>query len=331
MSDSDTLEKASASTGHTLTGGKRQRSRQIKCDAQDTFPAPCSRCVGTQPTPLCRVDPNYRRSRKRPVKATDAPSSTNRRTSISSSLSTPLARNIELAISSASTLPRPLVPLVPLTQVSGLATVISDEQLAQAIWPSVFELGGVHVSIEQATTLFDEFFEHFHPSCPMFLTSRAPVPTHRTDPLLFWAILAVASRGPPLPSGMQKILQGVSYEALAEQVKASVAALGIYPPRTPSVVQALLLLCEWPLPAKSSRDDRTWHYSSLAIQTALQIGLHRPQFPHEFTSRIEEQVAAETVEGQERTLAWIYCHIIGYRYASSPALMLLFSYHTLLL
>ncbi|KZP06173.1 hypothetical protein FIBSPDRAFT_329785 [Athelia psychrophila] len=189
----------------------------------------------------------------------------------------------------------------------------------------------------------------------MFLTLRAPVPTHRTDPLLFWAILAVASRGPPLPSGMQKILEGVSYVALAEQVKASVAALGIYPPRTPGVVQALLLLCEWPLPAKSSRDNRTWHYSSLvrpdlplrsapspshfliivggtaqAIQTALQIGLHRPQFPHEFTSRIEEQVAAETVEGQERTLAWIYCHILGYRYASSPALMLLFSYHTLL-
>ncbi|KZP11726.1 hypothetical protein FIBSPDRAFT_962002 [Athelia psychrophila] len=263
----------------------------------------------------------------RPVKATDAPSSTNQRTSISASLSTPLVRNIELTISSASTLPRPLVPLVPLTQASGLATVISVEQLAQAIWPSVFELGGAHVSIEQATTLFDEFFEHFHPSCPMFLTSRAPVPTHRTDPLLFWAILAVASRGPPLPSGMQKILEGVSYVALAEQIKASVAALGIYPPHTPGVVQALLLL--------------TWHYSSLvrpdfplrsapspshfliivggtaqAIQTALQIGLHRPQFPHEFTSRTEEQVAAETVEGQERTLAWIYCHILGYSIAS---------------
>lgn len=107
------------------------------------------------------------------------------------------------------------------------------------------------------------FFKHFHPSCSIFLTPRAPVPTHQTDPLLFWAIIAVASRGPPLSSGMQNILEGVSYVALAEQVKSSVAALGIYPPRTLGVVQALLLLCEWPLPANRTRDDRTWHYSSL--------------------------------------------------------------------
>ncbi|KZP23332.1 hypothetical protein FIBSPDRAFT_461180 [Athelia psychrophila] len=134
-------------------------------------------------------------------------------------------------------------------------TELSDDQLAQAIWPSAFELGGVQISVEQATMLFDEFFNHYHPNFPMFLTRRAPVPTHRTDPLLFWTILAIASRRPPPPSGMQLRQQshdrvdGVSYPALAEQVKASVAASGMYPPRTVGVVQALLLLCEWSLPA----------------------------------------------------------------------------------
>ena len=55
----------------------------------------------------------------------------------------------------------------------------------------------------------------------------------------------------------------MTYRQLAEELKASVAALGIIPPRHVDAVQALLLLCEWPLPSIRTRDDRSWHYSSL--------------------------------------------------------------------
>jgi hypothetical protein len=38
-------------------------------------------------------------------------------------------------------------------------------------------------------------------------------------------------------------------------------------------IQALLLLCSWPLPVRNQRDDPSWHYCSLAVAAILQLGL----------------------------------------------------------
>ncbi|KAF7973110.1 hypothetical protein HWV62_16224 [Athelia sp. TMB] len=322
MSDSDT---PASSTSRTLAGEKRQRSRQvctecrqkkIKCDAQDTFPAPCTRCANTQPAPLCRVDPNFKRSRKRPVKVNQSEPA-----SRSSHLQTTIVNDPIFA--SASNAARKLVPLVSAEPLLP-GPHLDEAQLAEAVFPSVFELGAVRVTLEQANVLFNEFFAYFHPYCPLLIRPRSPINTHRAEPLLFWTILTIASRRPAVSAEAKHVLYGadgeglrsVTYRQLAEEVKASVAALGIIPPRHVDAVQALLLLCEWPLPSIRTRDDRSWHYSSLAIQIALQLGLHRPHFSHEFSARVEEQPAADSIEGQERTLAWVYCHIIGHSVAS---------------
>ncbi|KZP03442.1 hypothetical protein FIBSPDRAFT_700737, partial [Athelia psychrophila] len=161
------------------------------------------------------------------------------------------------------------------------------------------------------------FFAYLHPQCPLFLYRREPILSHSQDVFLFWSIICVASRKPALDPVARVILEGVSYRALADEVKKAVANFGIEPPRTVSMVQGLLLLCEWPLPACRQRDDRIAHYSSMAIQAGHQMGFHRPHYAHEYSSWFTEQPPRpESTAGQERTLAWIYCHINGYSIAS---------------
>lgn len=169
------------------------------------------------------------------------------------------------------------------------------------------------------------FFVHYHPHCPLFLYRREPDLIHRQDPFLFWTIVYIASRKLPMDA-----MEGVSFTAIVEELKNMVANLSIEPVRSVSTVQALILLCEWSVPSTRKREQRTWHYSGLvcrfvsradqlltlpqAIQIGLQMGLHRPHYSHEFSSRPEAQPSPESPAGQERTLTWIYCHIIGYRY-----------------
>ncbi|KZP13268.1 hypothetical protein FIBSPDRAFT_1049507 [Athelia psychrophila] len=196
--------------------------------------------------------------------------------------------------------------------------ILDGSQLAEAIWPSSFSSGTAHLSLEQAVTLFDEFFLHYHPTCPLFLRRREPALTHRKDPLLFWTICGIAARRPPVSSLSLKTLEGVCYASIMDELKIMVANLMAEPLRTVGTVQALVLLCEWQVPATVRWEGRGWYYCGLdvperqAVQIGLQIGLHRPHHTHEFKLPADERVGPESIGGQERTLAWIYCHIVGY-------------------
>ncbi|KZP13264.1 hypothetical protein FIBSPDRAFT_1049503 [Athelia psychrophila] len=285
-------------------GEKQQRSRQVctecrqkklKCDARDTFPAPCSRCSRLRPRPICRVDPNFKRSRKRPLapQASDA--------------------NTSLAIPHISVLP----PL-PLAVPTG---ALNDLQLSEAIWPSSFYSGQAMISLDQAMALFDEFFTYFHPHCPIFLRRLEPVAIHRTDPLVFWAILGVASRKQAISPLARQVLDGISHTVIMTEIMSMVGNLMISPKRSLGTVQALVLLCEWQVPATEHMESRGWFYVGLAIQTALQVGVHRPHHSQDFAlNATDERHRPESIEGQERTLAWIYCQIVAYNVASIQGL-----------
>ncbi|KAF7967362.1 hypothetical protein HWV62_34645 [Athelia sp. TMB] len=109
-----------------------------------------------------------------------------------------------------------------------------------------------------------------------------------------------------------------------KEVMSMVANLLITPVRTLGTVQALLLLCEWQVPQSGEWEGRGWLYCGVAIQYSLLLGLHRPHHSEDFTSdykpRQGDRILPESIEGQERTLAWIYCHIIGYNVASIQGL-----------
>ncbi|KAF7973101.1 hypothetical protein HWV62_16206 [Athelia sp. TMB] len=213
-----------------------------------------------------------------------------------------------------SAAPMSTMPVVRLLPSLPTPPSLNGSQLEDTIWPTSFISGGAHLSSEQAASLFDEFFAHYHPSCPIFLRRREPAPVYRAEPLLFWAICGIgASRHAP---------PGVVYADLMDVVKDMVAGLLSEPWRTLGTVQALVLLCEWQVPATARWGGRGWYYGGLAVQMALQIGLHRPHHAHEFRTLDggQQHVRAESTDGQERTLAWIFCHIVSHSIACNQGL-----------
>ena len=124
-------------------------------------------------------------------------------------------------------------------------------------------------------------------------------------------MLYVASRRPILQPSSHEPFQLIPHLALSNEVKLLVSSVLVDPSqRSLGSIQALLLLCHWPLPAASMKQDVTSMYSSLASTMAIQLGMHRPLHSHEYQSRRPIDPSSE--EGQERRIAWHTCHIVAY-------------------
>lgn len=79
-------------------------------------------------------------------------------------------------------------------------------------------------------------------------------------------------------------------------------------PQNYHVVQALCLLCTWPLPTTSQKSDQTFMLSGLMMNLAMQLGLHRPVQPEEFTT-FRMEVRGE--ELKDRLQTWFLCNIVA--------------------
>ncbi|CRG88465.1 Putative transcription factor SEF1 [Talaromyces islandicus] len=73
------------------------------------------------------------------------------------------------------------------------------------------------------------------------------------------------------------------------------------------MIQALLLLCCWPLPFGPKSADPSLSYSGLATSSALEIGLHRYKFPSDF--KYDEPYDEGTAFMQKKT--WLACFIVS--------------------
>ena len=83
-------------------------------------------------------------------------------------------------------------------------------------------------------------------------------------------------------------------------------------------VQALLLLCLWPVPKPRAAYDPSWNYIGLAIHAAAQLGCHDP-LPA--TSAARDWMgfgsgAARDVEPSIQASTWLACFRIGTAYVS---------------
>ena len=97
-------------------------------------------------------------------------------------------------------------------------------------------------------------------------------------------------------------------------------------PQKYHVVKALSILCTWPLPLFTDMTeealqrrkqhglgelDPTFMYSGIMMQTALQIGLHRPLNSMDFVKHPRDVPSAEITD---RELTWAVCNIVTQRY-----------------
>lgn len=150
------------------------------------------------------------------------------------------------------------------------------------------------------------FFLVYHPFLPLLDPTKTSDDYYEASPLLFWTTIAVAARRygtePTLMTSISGPLSRLLWATLADV------------PQSYIVVQAMCLLCTWPLPISSTSSDPTFMLSGLMMQIALQIGLHRPSHAQDFT-KFKVELREEELKDRVRT--WAACNTVAQRYASS--------------
>ena len=161
-------------------------------------------------------------------------------------------------------------------------------------------LGPTVLTADQVNDLFRQYFDHHHPFLPLLDPRKSPDHYFELSELLFWSVIAVASRRwPEDPTLLTGLAPSLNYH-----VWETVAAV----PQNYHVVKALCLLCTWPLPTKSSTSDPTFMLSGLMMQIAMQTGLHRPSSTRDFT-RTRVEWREEDIK--DRLNTWAACNIVS--------------------
>jgi hypothetical protein len=150
------------------------------------------------------------------------------------------------------------------------------------------------------------FFRFYHPFLPLLDPGKSPEEYFRYSDLLAWTVICVASRRYSPEPGLLVSLSAPYSRLLWSTIT------GV--PHNYHVVQALCLLCSWPLPTTSQRSDQTFMLNGLMMQIALQLGLHRPVQPEEFTT-VRIEVKGE--ELKDRIQTWILCNLVSQKYVYS--------------
>lgn len=162
----------------------------------------------------------------------------------------------------------------------------------------LISLGVVILAPDRVHELFQEYFQHYHGWLPFLDSHQTPEQYLKESRLLFWTVISVAARKSD-PATYEKLTTPLS-NLLWDQIRKV--------PQDHHVVKALCLLCTWPLPTSKTSTDQTFMLCGLMMQIALQIGLHQPTHPEDF-SRYRLQLHKEDINDRIRT--WAVCNIVA--------------------
>ncbi|KIV97159.1 hypothetical protein PV10_00941 [Exophiala mesophila] len=127
-------------------------------------------------------------------------------------------------------------------------------------------LDGIYVEAFKINDCFTLFFRHYHRTLPILDPSWDPDTVYLLSPFVFWCVVITGSRRYDLdPTILHRLAPGVTQMALLQ--------LSQFQSYFPTIC-GLVMLCVWPLPMKTVHDDPSLLYSGIAMQMALQHGLH---------------------------------------------------------
>lgn len=142
------------------------------------------------------------------------------------------------------------------------------------------------------------YYTHLHPRFPLLLDSATIIDSYEKAPLLFWVVLAIASK-----DSVKYATDYTRLQILSRQLVAEILLIGT---KSIYLVQALLLLCVWSFPHEDMNKEPFSMYSAVAISMARSLGLHRPQYPYLlFAAKASDIGTIET-----RTMTWLSCFIV---------------------
>jgi hypothetical protein len=162
------------------------------------------------------------------------------------------------------------------------------------------ELDNFRLTEDEESQLFSQFFNYYHPFLPFLNPVQTPDQYYQQNPLLYWAIIAVASRRYGSDPNILTKLSG----PLTRLLWSTVGDV----PQSYFVVKALCLLCTWPLPTSTTSADPTHILCGVMMKTATGIGLHRPNHTNDF-SRVAVELNKEGLHDRIKT--WAVCNIVA--------------------
>ncbi|KAI1768724.1 hypothetical protein GGR53DRAFT_349775 [Hypoxylon sp. FL1150] len=166
-------------------------------------------------------------------------------------------------------------------------------------------LGSQPFSGDDIEYYFQKYFENYHPYMPI-VQVRDPNKCYESGSLLFWVIIYIASRryarGPKV---LPFLLESIRKDAFA--------AICIIP-LSMSSINALVLLCTWIFPDVRFVNDPTSLFSSVCMNTALQLGIHTGRGAH---PEYSHGVFQNSFSDQEASFTWAGYNIIAQRVSSS--------------
>lgn len=164
----------------------------------------------------------------------------------------------------------------------------------------VREIENVGLHQDAIDHLFNEFWCYYHGYLPFLNPGQSSEQYYQQHPLLFWVIIAVASRrytaNPGLLTSLSAPLTRLLWTTVGEV------------PNNHFVVKALCLLCTWPLPTSTTSTDPTHILCGVMMKTATGIGLHRPNNTQDF-SRVSVDLNREQLH--DRVVTWAVCNIVA--------------------
>ncbi|GAM86936.1 hypothetical protein ANO11243_049570 [Dothideomycetidae sp. 11243] len=167
-------------------------------------------------------------------------------------------------------------------------------------------LDEVTMDQRQINQSFSCFFADYHPYLSLLDPTVRPDAMYQRSPLLFWTIIAIASRRHEDEPGLLAALQRGVMQLVWRQAGS--------PPFSRPSVQAMLLLAAWPFPTSSFSTGHSFMLVTMAKAAAMQLGMHRPDKVQEF-SRVRVQLRPG--EFQDMVKCWATCYIITQRYVRS--------------
>lgn len=142
------------------------------------------------------------------------------------------------------------------------------------------------------------YYSHLHPRFPLLREPATIIDSYERAPLLFWSVLAIASK-----DSDKYVSDYPRLQILLRQLVADILLLGT---RSIYLVQALLLLCVWSFPQEDMNKEPFSMYCAVAISMARSLGLHRPQYPF----LLFAAKASEIGTMEARTATWLSCFIV---------------------
>ncbi|KAF5965107.1 putative transcription factor SEF1 [Fusarium bulbicola] len=222
---------------------------KLRCDSKEKFPDPCSRCNARHL--FCTVDATFKRTPAR--KRLEAMSK-----ELQELRNQTHRTEDQLVAGSSST----SESRSPASQDEG----VDDFELTSF----TVSLAGVVLDSSTATEAFMVFAEYMRPRLPVVASLSAQA-AYENQPFLFWTIVTIVlCRLPEAENIALFQLLRAPYERLVQETVTD-APLPLYK------VQALLLLCNWPLPTDKQWKEPSWLYCGVAIQAARFLSLDRQQ------------------------------------------------------